>query len=240
MTARPVRGMLAAMDGQVTILRAFEAVGLSIYLTALVVALRRRHPVYLGLFLACNTMIVWDWIFNCKWFFNVSWDPRLMKLWVVQGEGETMAAGLAFVAFYYWVFHLLWRGQGWLDARLGGRQFAILYVGFMIYDLVFESLLIHGGLYRYHQREGFLLGVVPWSNMVFNANLSVLSYLALRAVRRWGRIPDDIPFDRRHEEFWKGFWLAGGAVQTAFWLCFAAQMIWYVLAQPWAPGPRLF
>lgn len=222
------------------ILRGFEVVGITIYVTALIAALRRRHPVYLGLFFACNTMIVWDWIFNCKWFFNVAWDKALTRLWVVQGEGETLAAGLAFVAFYYWVFHLLWRGQATLDAKLGKKQFAILYLGFMAYDLVFETLLIRAGLYRYHQREPFLLYVVPWSNMIFNANLSVVSYLALRQARRWAQIPDEIPFDPRRDEFWKGFWVAGAAIWSAFWLSFTLQMVWYVSAKPWSEGPRLF
>jgi hypothetical protein len=227
------------MDEQ-TILRGFEVVGIGIYVAALLAALRQRHPVFLGLFFACNTMIVWDWVFNCKWFFNVAWHPDLMRLWTVQGEGETLAAGLAFVAFYYWVFHVLWKNQDTLDAKLGNKQFVILYVGFMIYDLTFESLLIHNGLYQYHQRDAFLLFGVPWSNMIFNANLSVISYLALRQARRWARIPHAIPFDPAHEDFWKGFWMTGASIWTAFWLCFVAQMIWYVAMQPWSSGPRAF
>ncbi len=118
------------------ILRGFEVVGITIYAAALIAALRRRHPVYLGLFFACNTMIVWDWIFN--------------------------------------------------------------------------------------------------------ANLSVGSYLALRRARRWGQIPDEIPFDPRHGDFWKGFWMAGAAIWSAFWLSFTLQMVWYVLARPWSQGPRAF
>lgn len=227
------------MDEQ-TILRGFEIVGITIYVTALIAALRRRHPVYLGLFFACNTMIVWDWVFNCKWFFNVAWNSKLMKLWVVQGQGETLAAGLAFVAFYYWVFHMLWRHQDKLDAKLGNKQFAILYIGFMVYVLIFEALLVNNNLYHYYQREEFLLFGMAWSNMFFNANLSVGSYLALRQARRWGRIPDDIPLDRKHEEFWKGFWMPAAAIWTAFWLAFVLQMIWYVAMQPWAEGPRPF
>jgi hypothetical protein len=229
------------MDANIVLLHGFEVVGITIYVAALIVALRQRHPVFLGLFFACNTMIVWDWVFNCKWFFNVVFNEKLMALWTVQGERQTLAAGLAFVAFYYWVFHLLWHYQHKLDAKLGAKQFVVLYVGFMAYDLVFEALLINQvGLYRYYQRESFLLLGVPWSNLVFNANLSVVSYVALRQARAWGRIPDVIPFDRKHEDFWKGFWMAGGAIWTAFWLSFAAQMIWYVLVQPWSDGPRAF
>ena len=226
--------------GNIYFLRGFEVVGISIYLAALVVALRQRHPVYLGLFFACNTMIVWDWVFNCKWFFNVTFDNRLTALWSVRGVDQTIAAGLAFVAFYYWVFHLLWHFQSKLDAKFGARQFVILYLGFMIYDLVFEGLLIGGGLYRYYQRDVFLWFGVPWSNLIFNANLSVISYVALRQARRWGRIPDEIPFDPKHEDFWKGFWMTGAAIWAAFWLSFSAQLIWYVLVQPWSDGPRPF
>jgi hypothetical protein len=70
----------------------------------------------------------------------------------------------------------------------------------MAYDLVFESLLISAGLYRYHQREAFLLFGVPWSNMIYNANLSVVSYLALRKARSGtcGRSPG--PRGRDHFE----------------------------------------
>ncbi|NJK31908.1 MAG: hypothetical protein HC927_05550 [Deltaproteobacteria bacterium] len=228
------------MDADPLFLRAFEIVGLSIYAAALIAALRRRHPVYLGLFFACNTMIFWDWVFNCKWFFNVRFNENLTKLWTIHGESETLAGGLAFVAFYYWVFHLLWRHQATLDAKLGNKQFVVLYLAFMAYVLVFESLLIRNGLYRYYQKDEFLLFGATWSNLVFNANLSVGSYVALRQVRKWGKIPDAIPFDPRHEEFWKGFWMPGAAIWTAFWLSFVLQMIWYMNAQPWAAGPRAF
>jgi hypothetical protein len=228
------------MDQQ-TILRGFEVVGVCFYVVALRSALRERNPVFLGIFLACNTTIVWDWVFNCKWFFNVAWDARLIRLWTAQGEGETLAGGLAMVGFYYWVFHVLWNNQARLDAKLGNKQFMALYAGFMIYDLVFESLLIHGGLYRYHQADAFLaFGGPPWSNMIFNANLSVLSYLALRYAKQWGQLAAPIPFDRAHPDFWKAFWMPAAAICMAFWVCFVAQLFWYVLAQPWSAGPRAF
>jgi hypothetical protein len=222
-------------------LTAFEWGGSLVYLLALAFSLRERHPWYLGLFAACNLMVFWDWIFNTKWFFNVTFHPDLTALWTIQGEHETLAAALAFVGFYYWVFHLLTKYGAALDRKAGNWQFPLLYVVSAAYVLVFEILFVNLGVWTYHQKEAFELYGAAWSNAFFNAHIVLFCYLLMRSFRRWAAVD----LDRRGlwpggEAFSKPFVLALGAVHTGTFLAFALQMLWYINVDPWVEGPRLF
>jgi len=223
-----------------TFLRGFEVVGGLVWVTALAVALRRRRPFVLGVFVACNLMIFWDWIFNSKWFFNVTYDDRLVPLWTVQGVEQPVAAALAYVAFYFFVLHGMVAGAATLDARLGPRaQYPLIYLAAALYVLVFEAIFVGQGVWTYHQREAFKLHGVAWSNAFFNAHLILASYALLRLFRRWGAIDDAGPAPRG-EAAWKELVLAVAAISTGFFLAFVVQTLWYIAAQPWTPGPRPF
>lgn len=222
------------------ILRGFEIGGTLTYLAALALCLHRRSAYYLGIFFACNLLVFWDWIFNLKWFFNVSFNEQLSALWVVQGERETLAAALAFVGFYYWVFHLLTAYAGTLDRRFGRWQYPLIYVVSAVYVLAFEILFVHLGVWEYHQQAFFELYGVAWSNAWLNAHITLACYLLLCSYRRWGQVEDATGLRAQGEAFWKPFLLANGAVSTGFFFAFALQMIWYINAQPWTAGPRLF
>jgi hypothetical protein len=222
-------------------LTAFEWGGSLIYLLALAFCLRERHAWYLGLFAACNLMVFWDWIFNTKWFFNVAFHADLTALWTIQGEQETLAAALAFVGFYYWVFHLLTKYGSVLDRSLGGWQYPLLYVASAVYVLAFEILFVNLGVWTYYQLEAFELYGAAWSNAFFNAHIVLLCYLLMRSFRRWAAV--DLVSRDLHgsgDAFAKPFVLAIGAVHTGTFLAFSLQMIWYINVEPWVEGPRLF
>lgn len=223
------------------VLRGFEIGGTVTYLGALLICLSRRSAFYLGIFAACNLLVFWDWIFNLKWFFNVVFDSRLLSLWTIQGERETLAAALAFVGFYYWVFHLLVRYADALDQRLGRWQYPLLYVVSAVYLLGFEMLFVKLGVWTYYQRDAFELRGVAWSNAWMNAHITIACALLLRWFRQWAQISDDSGgLNTRGEAFWKPFTLAMSAVCTGFFIAFAVQMIWYINMQPWVASPRLF
>lgn len=188
-------------------------------------------------------MIFWDWIFNTKWFFNVRFDDRLAALWTIQGEDEPYAAALAYVGFYYWVFHLLVRYADRLDRRLGKAQYVVIYVASCAYVLAFESIFVRLHVWTYYQRPPFELAGVAWSNAFFNAHLIVFSYALLRLFRRWMAVDDEASargLRPRSEGFWKHVAAALGAVHTGFFLAFVLQLLWYIAADPWIPGPRAF
>lgn len=222
------------------IMRGFEVVGIGVYVLAFITSLRQKHPAYLGLFFSCNTMIFWDWVYNTKWFFNVVFNENLIALWEIQGERETLAAGLAFVGFYYWVFHLLYKYQDDLDKKFGNKQYFWLYISSMLYVIIFEAIFVNLGVWTYYQKPFFELYGVAWSNMFMNAHLIVGSYLAIKFTRKWGALPNKVTLNLRNEEWWKSFFMMCAAVWSAFWVAFIIQMLWYILAQPWITSPRLF
>jgi hypothetical protein len=229
------------MTADPTLLRAFEIVGTAVAAGALVLSLRERKPFYLGLFIACVLMIFWDWTFNTRWFFNVRFDTRLAALWTIGGEDEPYAAALAYVGFYYFVFHFLVKEAHVLDRRVGRWQWPALYVASCAYVLIFEAIFVGQGVWTYYQKPGFELAGVAWSNAFFNAHLIVFSYAMLRLFRRWMHIDDTLVGLRvRSEEYWKQFVAAVGAVHTGFFLAFVVQMGWYIAAHPWLDGPRHF
>jgi hypothetical protein len=224
------------------ILTAFEYGGTLIYVLAFAFSLRERNPFYLGIFVSCNLLVFWDWIFNLKWFFNVVFHPDLTQLWSIQGEHETLAAALAFVGFYYWVFHLLTKYAGALDRTIGRWQYPALYVGSGVYVLAFEILFVNLGVWTYYQQDAFEWRGAVWSNAFFNSHIILMCYLLLRAYRRWGGVDLGRASlnPAQGDAFWRPFMLGLGAVQTGVFLAFALQMIWYINMQPWAPSPRDF
>lgn len=224
------------------VLIGFQAGGLVTWVAALVFSVRGRRPFYLGLFFTCNLFVFWDWVFNLKWFFNVTFNEKLVALWTIAGERETLAAVLAFVGFYYWVFHLLTKFAGRLDARLGRWQYPAIYVASGVYVLVFEVLFVNLGVWTYWQKPAYELYGAAWSNAFFNAHIILLGYVLLRTFRRWASLDDGAPavLDPRSEAFWKPFVLSASAVQTGTFVAFGIQMLWYVATQPWVESPRLF
>jgi len=223
------------------IVKGFEIGGAVIYMMALIFSLKTRNPFYLGLFFSCNLMVFWDWIFNLKWFFNVTFHEEATVLWEMAGERETLTAALAFVSFYYWVFHLLIRYRGTLDGLMGRWQYPLIYVASAIYVLAFEILFVNLGVWEYHQKESFELYGVAYSNAWLNAHMILGGYLLLRYSMSWAQISDAaVGFNLRTETFWKSSVLALSAPITGIFLAFALQMIWYINAQPWIESPRLF
>lgn len=223
-----------------SIMLAFESVGVLIYLFALFFAVRTRKAYYLGIFIACNLMIYWDWIFNSKWFFNVVFNEQLTSLWTIQGESETLGAGLAFVGFYYWVFHLLTGYSDALDRKLGRWQYLVIYFVSAIYVVVFEILFVNLGVWTYYQKENFEIYGMAWSNAWMNSHIIIACYLLLRFFRKWGNFDEEASLSLSKEESWKQICLAVAAITTGFFLAFALQMIWYINTQPWVEGPRAF
>lgn len=223
-----------------SLLRAVEIGGATVYLLALYFSVRRRDPFYLGMFVACNLLVFWDWIFNTRWFFNVVFDERLFALWSIQGEHETFAALFAFVGFYYWVFHILMSREATLDRIMGVWQYPLIYIASAIYVLCFEVFFVNLGVWTYYQQDAYLLYGAAWSNAWMNSNIIVFCLLLLKAFRRWAQIGGVSGWSPRSESFWKSFVLSGSAISSGFFLAFALQMIWYIATQPWIESPRVF
>ena len=223
------------------VLLTFEIAGSAIYLLALIFCIRERNPFFLGIFLSCNMLVFWDWIFNQSWFFNVTFHEDLMALWEIRGEKETLAAALAFVGFYYWVFHLLTKYSSTLDHRLGGWQYPVLYLISVGYVLAFEGIFVNLGVWTYYQEDVYELFGVAWSNGFFNAHILLICYVLLKHFHRWaGMNPARSGFAPYDESFWRPLTLATSAIQTGFFLAFVLQMFWYIQTQPWVDSPRLF
>ncbi|WP_419851193.1 hypothetical protein [Candidatus Poriferisocius sp.] len=218
-----------------------ELGGAVTYITALAVALRTRKPYFVGIFVACNLMVFWDWVFNSAWFFNVSYDERLLALWRVGDVEQPLFAVLAYVGFYSFVFYALAHFAPKLDDRFGARQWPILYVVAAVYVLIFESIFVSQGVWEYHQRDAFKLNGVAWSNAWYNAHLILLSYAMMRLLRRWAIPSLASRLDVGTERFWRDTTIAIAAISTGFFLAFCGQLIWYVLAEPWVvDSPRPF
>lgn len=223
-----------------TLLRILEVGGISIYVAALVVAARSKRPYTIGIFIACNLMVFWDWIFNSEWFFNVTYDDRLLPLWTMKGVEQPVFAALAYVAFYSFVFYGLAKFAPKLDEQFGKLQWPILYVVSAVYVLIFESIFVAQGVWEYHQRDAFKLNGVAWSNAWYNSHLILASYAMMRLFRRWA-LPELAEGVRlRTEQFWKESTIAAVSLLSGFFFAFCVQMIWYIVAEPWSPGPRPF
>jgi hypothetical protein len=225
-----------------SVLMGFQIAGIVVYFISLFFCVRLKSPFYLGIFIACNFMVFWDWVFNLKWYFNVTFHPDLIRLWTIQGEPETLAGALAFVGWYSLLFMLMAKYHSWIDRKFGFWQYPIMYVIFFFHVMLLEMPSVHAGIWHYWQQDQYLWNGVAISNGFMNSHLVISCYVMLKIYKKWTNVSGDEPFtlNLTKEAFWKPVMVAFGAIQTGMFITFAIQMMWYIYAQPWIPSPRIF
>jgi hypothetical protein len=223
-------------------LLAFEWGGIVIYCVGLMFCVRLKSPFYLGIFIACNLMIFWDWIFNMKWYFNVTFHPDLTRMWILGGEHETLAAALAFVGMYSWLLMLMTKYSNWIDRKFGLWQYPLMYVLFFAQVMLLEVPSVNAGIWHYWQRPEYLWHGVALSNGFMNAHLVILCFVMLKLLKKWTMVSGNEPFtvNLGREAFWKPVLVAIAGIQAGMFFTFVIQMFWYLHAEPWIPSPRLF
>jgi hypothetical protein len=102
--------------------------------------------------------------------------------------------------------------------------------------------LLVGGLqvYTYHQKPEFLVGSVPWSNLLLSGNLMMLCTLFFRCLQRWAALPARCGFDPGVETTWKGLLMGSLPIWGAFVITHMIQLFWYGAVDPWTESGRPF
>lgn len=203
-------------------------------LGGLVYLLRRRDPLHLGLYLGSAVGGgVFEWIFDTRWYFNLTPDERLVPLWRVDG----VPAPLAMIFFYTFFFGiplvLLLEHSDALFARFGRRGCylgltLVAAVGVLAFESFNTSVI---GVYAYHQRPEFLLLGMPWSNLWFSPLIFCFAF--------WGALrARDLA--RAAPAGSTALALGFAVLVTAYFAAATLNGIWYALATPWTESGRPF
>ena len=222
-------------DASVVAVRLFEAGCVLLWLAGLWWVLRTRNPLYLGAYTAAALLVLFDWIFNSKWFFRVDYSSHFLPLWRIEGATQPIALAMNYAFYFGAPVVLLVHYRRQLDERFGRAGWLVVFLlsaaALPLFEIPMVKLL---HLWHYYQRPGFLLGGVPWSNIWYSGVLTTTCYGALRLAARWS--PAFVSTDSR----WQGFAMGVGAIWSAFYFSMLIQMIWYGATQPWVPTPRPF
>lgn len=201
----------------------------------LVYVLRRRNPLYQGLYFGSAVGGgVFEWIFDTRWYFNLTPDPRLLSLWQV----DSVRAPLAMIFFYTFFFGiplvLLLEHSDTLFTRFGQPgSFLLLVAAAAVGVLAFEGFntsVIE--VYSYHQEPRFLLLGMPWSNLWFSPLIFCFAF--------WGALRARELLAATSARASTARTLGFAVLVTAYFTAATLNGIWYVLAQPWTESGRPF
>jgi hypothetical protein len=203
---------------------------------------------YLGLYGGASVLAFWDWLLGNRWFFHITFDPRFVSFFRVDGMMEPLWAGFSY-GFFFGICALLAVHHGrWLDQHLGAWQYVAIPVALGFLDIVIEGISVGWlGLYRFNYREAYLWWGVPWTNIVFVVGAQIpIIFLARRLAALVDRVRDPAvavtvgaPARRAQEETkdlgWLPFWAAlpvapAGIYAGAFVTTVVLQRL-----QPWVP-----
>ena len=223
--------------------RLFEAGCLLLWLAGLWWIVRTHNPLYLGAYAASALLVLFDWIFNSKWFFRVDYSSHFIPLWRIEGATQPVALAMNYAFYFGAPVVLLVHFRHRIDERFGRAGWLVVFLLSSAALPVFEIpmvRLLH--LWHYYQRPGFLLGGVPWSNIWYSGLLTTSCYGALRLAARWTPVPVTAagPALDARDTFWQPFLLGVAAIWSAFYLSMLVQTIWYAATQPWVATPRPF
>jgi hypothetical protein len=222
-------------DASVVAVRLFEAGCILLWLAGLRWVVRTRNSLYLGAYTAAALLVLFDWIFNSKWFFRVDYSSHFLPLWRIEGATQPLALAMNYAFYFGAPVVLLVHFRRQLDERFGRAGWLLVFLASAAALPVFEIpmvRLLH--LWHYYQRPAFLLGGVPWSNVWYSGMLTTACYGALRLAARWA------PATVGREPWWQRFAMGVGAIWSAFYLAMLVQLAWYGATQPWVPTPRPF
>ena len=226
---------------QLVAIRAFEVVAFALFAVGVWYVWRTRSWVLRGGYAGAVLTILFDWLFNTKWFFNVVYSSDFIPLFTIDGVRQPVALAFTYGFFFGIPTAILAHNRRSIDRVLGRWGWVVVFAGMGLLQPLFEipmTGLLHA--WTYYQRPEFLIGGVIWSNIWFSGMLGVACYGGLRLVLRWEERTDTSRLSRR-ESATRQFLLGFGAVWVAFALCALLQLVfWYAPVQPWAPSPRPF
>ncbi|HTC81557.1 MAG TPA: hypothetical protein VK848_08490 [Acidimicrobiia bacterium] len=123
---------------------------------------------YLGLYTGASVLAFWDWLLGNQWFFRITFDPRFVTLFRVDGAMEPLWAGFSYGFFFGICALLAVRFGRWLDEHLGPWQYVAIGLGLGFLDIAIEGVSVGWlDLYRFNYRASYLWWGVPWTNIVF-------------------------------------------------------------------------
>jgi hypothetical protein len=218
------------------VIRLYEVLGAGLFLGGLWWVVRSRQPLYYGAYLGASIGGgVFEWIFDSRYYFRLTADSRFLAAWTIDGV-ESPAAMILFYAFFFGIpLLLVLQHHDAIVGRLGVRG---LYgalatagvVGTPLFECTNTSI---AEIYTYHQRDGYLLWGMPWSNMWFGALMFVCAYWALLRARELAATPAGASTP-------VAVALGGAAIVTGFFVAATLNGVWYAIAQPWTATPRPF
>jgi hypothetical protein len=221
--------------------RLFELFSISLFIIGLIWVIRQKNPLYLGAYLGSTfSGIYFDWINNLNWLFRVEYDPRFIPLFYLDGYPQPLAFSANYAVYFGIPILLMLRYRQSLVNRFGERGLYVFVTAFGgLASPAFEIPMIQLlKLWRYYQRDEFLLGGVPWTNIIYSGLLFLFIFSAVDYVQR--RLLSHEGKDSAPDERMKSLLLGFGAYTTAFALAQFIQMLIYVATDPWIPGPRPF
>lgn len=220
--------------------RLFEVVAFALFAFGWWYALRTRSMIVLGGYVGATLTVVFDWMFNTKWFFNVLYSSNFIPLFRIGDTVQPVALLFTYAFFFGIPTAFLARNRAWLDRRFGTWGWLVVFLGMGVLQPLFEIPMVSWlHLWTYYQAPQYLVGGVIWSNIWFSGLLGVSCYGALRLALRWedtNRLPQNPTEDKLRQ-------LATGAagIWSAFYLSTLVQlMLWYAVVTPWITSPRDF
>ena len=187
-----------------------------------------------------STLALFDWAFNTRWFFNVTYDDSFLALWRIAGEVQPIALCMTYAFYFGCPLLLAVHHRDRIDAALGRWAWPTVFVVSSLVNPLFEIPLVRWlHLWTYHQTSGFELAGVAWSNTWFSGLLFTSCYGAVRLALRWS---EAAPAGRvsAAEVRWRDMAFGVAAIWSAFYASMQAQLVWYAVATPWGDSPRPF
>ncbi len=220
--------------------RLFELVALALFVFGWWYALRTRSLIVLGGYVGSTLTVLFDWMFNTKWFFNVLYSSNFIPLFRI-GETVQPVALLFTYAFFFGIpTAFLARNRAWLDRRFGVAGWLLVFLGMGLLQPLFEIPMVSWlHLWTYYQAPQYLLGGVIWSNIWFSGLLGVSCYGALRLALRWENAT--CPLQDPREDRLRQLVTGAAGIWSAFYVSTLVQlMLWYAVVSPWVSSPRDF
>ncbi|MET0984378.1 MAG: hypothetical protein ABW034_03120 [Steroidobacteraceae bacterium] len=224
-------------------IRTFELIVATAFFAAILWACKLRNPLYLGALIGGAFCFVFDWAWCARSFFNATFHADLIPLpgIEVMGLAYPLVLPPAWGLAYGLTTILLVRVWPSIERRVGKAGYVLVWLAGGIAMTAVENLLVgvlH--IYTYHQKPEYLIGTVPWSNLLLSGNLQLLCFAGLRAFQKWAALAPNPGIDLRSENTWKGLAMGAMPLWGAFVITYAIQLFWYGAVEPWTESGRPF
>lgn len=109
--------------------RLFEVVAFGLFAFGWWYALRTRSMIVLGGYVGATLTVVFDWMFNTKWFFNVLYSSNFIPLFRIGDTVQPVALLFTYAFFFGIPTAFLARNRAWLDRRFGTWGWLVVFLG---------------------------------------------------------------------------------------------------------------